>query len=58
MTEELRKLLVDADSALSLIFYRKRSAIRELDNGDFERDVEQLITRLREAAREPIGAER
>lgn len=49
MTSELRKLLFDADSALSWIFHRKRSAIRELGE-DFDREVEDLLPRLRKAS--------
>lgn len=49
VTKAVRKLLVDSDSALSLIFHRKRSAIRELGE-DFEREIEQLLTRLRSAS--------
>jgi len=47
--EELRALIVSADSALSLLLHRKRSAVRELGK-DFEREVESVVARLRNAA--------
>jgi len=46
-----RALLVEADSALSLIYYRHGSILNEVGNENFKREVLDLIERLRSASK-------
>ena len=50
--EAVRRLLVEADSALSLILYRKGKALAEIEDGQFVLEVETLIHALRRSTKE------
>lgn len=51
MSEELRQLLIDADSTLSLIYYRAGNTVpwEALGGIKFKEECERLIYRLRSA---------